>query len=153
MSFPWENVKDRNSLRERAEEVVKELCYKAEMMYGVSLPTTPRIVITSARRYYARIVFKVTYTIRVNNIFIDFYRADPITADNVLKFVLAHEIGHYVQMKKYGRMGFIASEPLALEEEANEIAESLTGISYDDFNSMALELHKKVGTRVIPFRI
>jgi hypothetical protein len=145
--FRVEPVRDRAELRERCEALLRELTYKAEMDYSVPIAVMPKVIITPARTYYARILqqkFAIP-VIRVNSLFLDFYKANPIYAESALRFVLAHEVAHIVQRKKYGIGGLMLSHPLAVDEEANRIAERLTGMTFEEFHGLVSELHKMVG--------
>lgn len=141
-------IETRRDLHSRAVDILEELCYRAEVRYGVPIPFVPTVVISPLRRSYAKIVFKykaAAPVIRVSRMFLDFYRVDAIYADKVLRFVLAHEIGHLIQRKQAGLGVFMLSHPLALEANAHEIAEHLSEISFEDFREMVLELHRKAG--------
>jgi hypothetical protein len=151
MTLPWEYVKDRASLKLRCEELLRELCYKAESVFSVPIAVMPQVVITTARKYYARILQEKAAIpiIRVNELFVRFYKADPILADYALKFALAHEVAHIVQRKIYGIGGLMFSHPLAVEEEANKFAERISEIEFEDFRDACYELHKKIGEYTI----
>jgi hypothetical protein len=142
-----EPVRDRAELRERCESILRELTYKAEMDYSVPIAVTPKVIINPATIYYAKIMFErlAAPVIRVNSLFLDFYKANPIYAESALRFVLAHEVGHIVQRKMYGIGGLMLSHPLAVDEEANRIAERLTGMTVEEFHSLVGELHKMIG--------
>jgi hypothetical protein len=145
----FQYIKDRDSLRKRAEELVKELIPKAESTFNASFGFIPQIIVTRARMYYARVILESLPIIRVNEIFVDFYKADPILADRLLTYVLAHEIGHIIQRLKYGVIRMFSYPRVFREVEADRIAETLTGITSQEFIGLAYRLHKMTGTHTM----
>ena len=148
-------IYSRKELKEKCETLLRELTYKAETYYGVPITFIPKVVVVRARRYYARIVQPKLNVplIRVNQIFIDFYKADPILAEKALRFTLAHEVAHIVQRKQYGVGDMMLSHPLAIEEDANKKAEHISGITFEEFHDTVMELHEKIGASPKPLAL
>jgi len=125
---------NRKELKTRIEDILASVLYNASVRQGVYI-TKPKIKITKLRRYYARITLddKGGATLKVSDLFLKFYDKDKDLADRFLKFIIGHEIAHAIQKEKYGLGTFMYSHPLAIEEQANKIAENITDITYEEF--------------------
>lgn len=72
-----------------------------------------------------------------------FYEVNPVYADKILRFSIAHEVAHLRQREEYG-YNIIAEPDTILEWEADKTAAELSGIPEDEAEKMELEIRKKI---------
>ena len=78
--------------------------------------------------------------------FVEYFKIDPVAAEKVLRYTVAHEVGHLAQYERYGR-GMGRRLRLSLESEADEVAGRLTGMSRYGFEVLQERLERALHQR------
>jgi len=118
----------REEFRRLCLDILDEYADKAKV------PFTFSVVFRRFRRIWGRSVHKAPVPIVVvNSWLIKFYEVDPNLTLIALRYVLAHEVAHFKQRVDKGLFYFMSTHPLAVQLEAERMAEELTGITRDQF--------------------
>ena len=83
--------------------------------------------------------------LRVNSIFLDFFKIDEQRAMKVLRYVIAHETAHIWQRFNYTIKQLIVIPRFSRELEADKIAEKLVGYSSWEMESELIWLLNHLG--------